>query len=210
VASTAQATPQDIAAAHAYIQANYAFARATEAKTGVAQAGIRALDQKLGQQCPNIGAGSPQNEASQHLSDEVVVALWSISYGADAGPIRTFVAAVKRLRWSNGKLARIAQSYAKSLHELATLPMPDICSDVSGWKASGFKVVPASTTELDQRAEAIEAKTIPPSLLAPYEGPGDKAALSATIRLEAKLERTETEVGFNDWDVLLGTLGLNQ
>jgi hypothetical protein len=208
--ATAAATPQDIASTHAYIQANYAFARATEAKAGVAQAEIEALDHKLAEQCPNIGVGAPQTEESQHLSDEVVVALWSISYGTDARPIRAFAAAVERLRWSNNKLAHIAQSYVKSLHELATLPMPDICGDVSAWKASGFKVIPATTAQLDRRAEEIEGKTIPTSLLAPYERPSDRATLAATLRLEAKLARTETEVGFNDWDVLLGTLGLNQ
>jgi hypothetical protein len=31
-----------------------------------------------------------------------------------------------------------------------------------------------------------------------------------TTNLEAKLEHTETVTGFNDWDSLLETLGLNQ
>ncbi|MFZ1155360.1 MAG: hypothetical protein WAN93_10695 [Solirubrobacteraceae bacterium] len=208
--ATANATSRDVASTHAYIRANYAFTRATEAKVKVAQANIEAVTRKLGQQCPMVGAGSPQNEESQHLSYEVVVALWSTSFGADAGPIRTFAAAVKRLQWSNHRLTHIAQSYATDLHELATLPLPDVCGDVLAWKGSDFKVVPATTTELDRRVEEIEPKTIPPSLLARYELPADERMLASTTHLEKKLEQTETVVGFNDWDLALEALGLNQ
>ncbi len=208
--ATAIATPQDVASTHAYIQANYAFARATEAKVGAAQAKIEALNQKLGRECPHVAAGSPETEESQPLSYEVVVALWSVSYGTDAGPIRTFVDTVRRLRWSDHRLTHIAQSYATGLHEMATLPMPDLCGDVRAWTASGFKTVPAATTSLDRRAEGIETKTIPPRLLAPYEQPADRGILARTTRLETKLLQTETVVGFSDWDLVLGTLGLNQ
>jgi hypothetical protein len=204
------ATPRDVASTHAYIRANYAFTRATEAKVKVAQANIEAVTQKLGQQCPKVGAGSPQNEESQHLSYEVVVALWSSSFGTDAGPIKTFAKAVRRLGWSDHRLTRIAQVYATDLLELATLPMPDVCGDVLAWKATDFKVVPSATTQLDRRVEEIEPKTIPPSLLARYMQPADRGILTATARLETKLQRTETVVGFNDWDQALETLGLNQ
>jgi hypothetical protein len=210
VPATALATQRDIASTHTYIRANYAFARATEAKVKAAQNNILALNRQFGQKCPKVGAGSPQNEESQHVSYEVVVALWSASFGTDAGPIKTFGNAVKGLRWSNHKLVHIAQSYANGLRELATLPTPDICGDVLAWKSTDFKTVPTSTTQLDRRVEAIEPKTIPPSLLAPYVRPADKSILAATTRLESKLERTETVVGFNDWDLALETLGLNQ
>jgi hypothetical protein len=208
--ATAIATPRDIAATHAYIRANYAFARATEAKVRAAQANIEALNQKLGRECPHVAAGSPQTEESQPLSYEVVVALWSVSYGTDAGPIRTFGDAVRRLRWSDHRLTHSAQSYATSLHEMAALPMPDLCGDVRAWTASGFKMVPAATTSLNRHAEGIETKTIPSRLLALYEQPADRGILARTTRLETKLMQTESVVGFNDWDLLLGTLGLNQ
>ncbi|HEY5193636.1 MAG TPA: hypothetical protein VIJ39_07160 [Solirubrobacteraceae bacterium] len=208
--ATALATSHDVASTHAYIRANYAFTRATKAKVKAAQANIEAITHKLGQECPNVGAGSPQNEESQHLSYEVVVALWSASYTTDAGPIHTFANAVRRLRWSNPKLTHMAQRYATSLQALATLQTPNICSDVTAWKANGFKAVPATTIQLDRRVEGIEAKTIPPSLLTRYEQPADKAILATTTRLETQLEHIETVVGFNDWDQALEDLGLNQ
>lgn len=208
--ATTMATSQDIASTHAYIRANYAFTRATKANVKAAQANIEAVTHKLGQECPNVGAGSPQNEESQHLSYEVVVALWSASYGTDAGPIHTFVKAVRGLHWSNPKLTRLARRYATGLQELASLQTPNICGDVTAWKANDFKAVPPATAQLDRRVEAIETKTIPPSLLTRYEQPTDKAILATTMRLETQLQQTETVVGFNDWDQALETLGLNQ
>lgn len=210
VPATAMATPQDVAATHAYIRANYALTRATKAKVKAAQANIEVVTRKLGQECPDIGAGSPQNEESQHLSYEVVVALWSASYATDAGPIHTFARAVRKLHWSNPELTHRAQRYAASLQALAAIQTPKVCSDVNAWKGSDFKTVPAATIQLDRHVEAIEAKTIPPALLAQYEQPADKAILATTTRLETQLEQIETVVGFNDWDQALETLGLNQ
>jgi len=58
--------------------------------------------------------------------------------------------------------------------------------------------------------EAIDAKPIPSQLFAPYEQPAERPILARTARLETKLLQTESVVGFNDWDQLLETLGLNQ
>jgi hypothetical protein len=208
--ATALATPQDIASTHAYIRANYALNRATQAKVKAAQANIEAAIRKLGQECPKLAVGSPQNEESQHLSYEVVVALWSASYATDAAPIHTFLDAVRHLHWSNPKLTHMAQRYAAGLQELATLRTPDVCGDVSAWKESGYKQAPAATTQLDRRVEAIEPKTIPPSLLARYEQPGDRAILATTTRIESQLQQIELGQGFNDWNQALETVGLNQ
>jgi hypothetical protein len=209
-AATAMATPQDLASTHAYIRANYALNRATQAKVKAAQTSIEAVIHKLGQECPKLGAGSPQNEESQHLSYEVVVALWSASYTTDAGPIRAFAKTVRRLHWSNPKLTHMAQRYANDLQELAALKTPNVCADVTSWKESGFKAAPASSIRLDQRVEAIEPKAIPSSLLAPYEQPADKAILATTTHIETHLQQIETVEGFNDWDQALETVGLNQ
>jgi hypothetical protein len=208
--ATALGTPQDVASTHAYIRANYVLNRATQAKVKVAQASIEATIQKLGQECPKLGVGSPQNEESQHLSYEVVVALWSASYSTDSGPIHKFAQTVRHLHWSNPKLTHMTQRYATDLQNLARLRMPNICGDVTAWKETDFKTVPAASIQLDRRVEAIEPKTIPPSLLAPYEQPTDKAILATTTRIESHLQRIETAEGFNDWDQALETVGLNQ
>jgi hypothetical protein len=208
--ATALGKPQDTASTHAYIHANYVLTRATQLEVKAAQANVEAAIQKLGQECPKLGVGSPQNEEAQHLSYEVIVVLWSASYSTDAGPIRAFAHAVRNLHWSNPKLTHMAQRYAADLQALASLPRPNICGDVTTWKESGFKTVPASSIQLDRHVEAIEPKTIPPSLLARYEQPKDRAILATTTRIENQLQQIETTEGFNDWDQALEAVGLNQ
>jgi len=210
VPARALATPQDAASTHAYIVANFALARASQARAQIAQAATVRLTRNLARACRDAGAGSPQNEESQKVSYEAAGALWSVTYGADAGPIGAFVRAVKPLRWTNPKLTRMAQDYARSLHELATLPLPDLCTDVRAWSASGFRTIPAATIRFDRYVESIEGHTIAPRLLAPYERPADRGIVERTTRLEIQLEHTETVTGFNDWDSLLEALGLNQ
>jgi hypothetical protein len=210
VPTNALSAPRDVTSTHAYLRANYAFARASEARVAAAQTKIEALNRTLGQQCARVGVGSPENALAQHMSYEVAVALWSITYGIDAGPIRTFADAVDRLTWSNAKLTRIAHKYASDLQELAALQMPDLCGDVRAWTASGFKTVPTITAQLDQRVEAIEPQLLAPRLLTPYELAGDRGIVASTNRLETKLQDTETVTGFNDWEQILETLGLNQ
>lgn len=198
------------AATHAYIEANFKLTRAAEASVAPVQAKIVAFDKQLDRECPLAGAGGPEDAESQKVSHEAADALWSLSYGADAGPIRAFAKTVESLHWSNPNLTRIARHYAKTLEGLAALPLPNLCADVREWKASDFRTIPATTRQLDERAESLEGHTIPPRLLAPYERPADRGIVAQTTRLETGLERTETVVGFSDWDMLLETLGLNQ
>ncbi len=206
--AAAIASSGDVAATHAYIQANYALARAGVARIGAAEANIQALNGKLARECPRVGAGSPENEAAQPMSYEVAVALWAVAYGTAAGPIRTFVSAVRPLRWSNRRITRIAHEYATSLHDLSTLPVPDLCTDVRSWTASGFNVIPADVAQLDRRLEAIEGESVPPKLLAPFERGSDASVAARTRSLELKLAETEFMVGQTDWIEVTQTLGL--
>ncbi len=208
--SQAPAGSSDAAATHAYLAANYAYSRASEALVKPQQAAAQRLNSRLAHECPKVGAGSPQTEASESVSYEVAVALWSVSYRVIAAPIRALVAALKPLRWSNPRITQIAHAYAGSLHELATLALPDVCADVSAWRASGYQTVPAGTISLQKRVEAIQPKPIPASLLASHESGADRGVLAATKRLETKLLNQETVIGFNDWDQVLATLGLQQ
>ncbi len=199
------------ASTHAYIQANFALARQAVARIGTTQASVVRFKQRLSHECGQVGAGSPQNEETQKLSLEAAGALWSLSFGADANAIHAFVRAVKPLRWSSPKLTSIAQGYANSLGGLAALTTPDLCGDVRAWSASGFRTVPASTIAFDRRVEATEGHgSVSPRLLAPYVQPADRSVLERTTQLEAKLEHTEFETGFDDWASLLDALALHQ
>jgi hypothetical protein len=113
------------------------------------------------------------------------------------------------LHCSDHRITWIAESYANSLHELATLQLPDLCGDVGAWKTSAFQVVPASAVRLDAHVAAIELNPIPPRLLAPYERGADASVLARTKPLEMKLEENEFSVRQTDWYEVFGTLGLN-
>ena len=204
----ALASAGDVAATHAYIQANYALNRASVSLIKRGEARIQAYNGRLARECPKAGAGSPVTEVSQPMSYEVAVALWAIAYGTAGAPIRTFVAAVKPLHWTNPRLTRIARNYATSLHELSTLPLPDLCSDVRAWTASGFQAAPANVAALDKRLEAIEGESIPARLLAPYERGSDAGLAARTRGLEVKLAENEFMVGQTDLIEVTQTLGL--
>lgn len=202
---------RDVASTRAYVLANYALVRAAHTELHVAEGSIAALNRSLGQQCPKIALEAPQNSQSQLLSKEVAGALWSIVYHTDIGAVDAFVSAVRPLHWSKHKLTVIARRYATSLTQLTELPAPEICADVRAWIASGYKTVPASTLAFDKRLEAIGANSIPQRLLAPYErGASIRAIAVRADRLEAQLDDDESSIGFNDWNMLLETIGLSQ
>jgi hypothetical protein len=210
VPAQASARSNDLAATHAYIQASYRLARAGVALIGPVQRKVQQLKEKLAQECPLVGAGSPEDEASQPMAHEVADALWSIEYGAAAGPIASFVKAVGHLRWSSGATTRIAATYARNLHELATLPLPPLCEDVRAWKATGFQTMPPRTASLAARVDAIEPRPIPPRLLAPFERGGDARVLARAKALETTIAENEFILGQADWIHVLETLGLQE
>jgi hypothetical protein len=206
----ALAAPQDVAATHAYIEANYTLAKAAVANIALAQKKVLALNKKLASECPNVGAGSPENEASQPISHEVAVALWSVSYGLGAASVHRFQQTVARLRWSNPATTRAVAKYVRNLRDLASVPLPNLCGDVRAWAATGFQVIPAGVVPLVERVEGIVLKSIPSRLLAPYERGGDAAMVKRTARLEQKIEEFEFLVGQGDWIRVLETLGLQE
>lgn len=204
------AAPVDIASTHAYLVAGYAALHATVTTWSGIQRNIHRLNRRFAAACPNVGAGSPQDEESQKMSYEVAGALWATGYHTDAKIVRRFVRAVKPLRWSNPAVARSARKFVKGLLEMVALKVPDLCGDVRAWEANGFTSIPASTLRYDRHVEAIEVKEIPPRLLRPYVQPSDKSLAARDERLNTQFENLETSTGFNDWDMLLETLALNQ
>src|SRR5690349_6986591 len=135
--SAALASAKDVAATHAYIQADYALAKTRVGLIARGQSNIEAFNAKHARECPLAGKGTPEDETSQPMSYEVAVAMWASSYGAAAGAISKFVAGVKLLRWSSVCITSRARNYARSLYALSTLPVPNLCAHVREWAASG-------------------------------------------------------------------------
>jgi hypothetical protein len=206
--SPARASTQDVSVTHAAIVAGYALARAGVATINTAQSKIESFNRKLAAECAGVGRGTPETEASQPMSYEVAVALWSIAYGSAAGPIKTFAKAMRPLRWTSPRINRVARTLVANLTALATIPLPDLCGDVRAWTASGFTIIPRHVVELDRRVERLELPEIPWKLLAPYVRRGDTGRVAYIQRAERKIAEAEFVLGQSDWYAVLQTLGL--
>jgi hypothetical protein len=204
----ANAASQDVASTHSAIVAGYALARAGVATIDVAQARIESYNRKLASECPGVGSGTPENEASQPMSYEVAVALWSIAYGSAAGPIERFAKEIRPLRWTRARLNRVARNLVANLTGLATIQLPDLCADVRAWSASGFTTVPRHVAELDHRVEPLEVPEIPWKLVAPYVTTSDAGRVDYIKRAEREIAEAEFVKGQHDWYLVLQTLGL--
>jgi len=208
--ATASTTPQDAASTHAYLVASYSALHAVVSGWPTVEADIHRLDLSLQAECPDVGTGSPQSGEEQKLSDEVIGALWATSYRADAAIARRFLHAVDPLKWSNPGITRAARTYARNLHAMTVLSVPDLCTDTRAWVASNYRTVPTDTEQFDRQVEAIEIKELPRKLLAPYLASADQALMARVEREAHKFEELEFVHGQDDWNTLLETLALNQ
>jgi hypothetical protein len=184
------------------------LAHAAVANIAVAQAKIQAYDRRLGSECPGVAKGAPEFDSTQPMSHEVSSALWSIAYGAVAGPIHRFARAVSGLRWTSARFTRVTHTLAANLTGLASIPLPDLCADVRAWTASGFTAVPQRIVALDEHVEALEVPAVPWGLVARYVSGADAGRLAYIKRAETKTTEAEFTIGQHDWYQVLGTLAL--
>jgi hypothetical protein len=208
--ATAGAASRDIASTHTYLVASYKVLHAAVTTWPSVEASIHRLDLRFHAECPNVGAGSPQNEEDQKLSYEVAGALWATGYHTDAAIVRTYVDTLNRLKWSNPKITHDAHRLARGLREMTALQVPNICADVRAWGANGFGVAPANVKRYDEHVEAIEIHEIPRSLLVPFVQPADNGLRKRVEHLATRFEELEFVRGQDDWIALLEVLGVNE
>ncbi len=204
------AAPRDTASTHTALQAAYTTLRAVVNTWPTEEASFHMLDQKFAAECPDVGAGSPQNEPEQKLSYEVAGALWAIGYHTDAKIAQAFIKAVSPLRWSNPALTRRAHKFIRGLREMIALQVPDLCADVRSWTASGYRTIPQSTLRFDQHVEAINVEVLSPRILAPYIQASERGLLKRIEHLITRFEELEFTTGQQSWIKLLEVLGLNE
>jgi len=208
--TTADAASRDAASTHTYLAASYRVLHAAVGTWSSVEASIHRLDQRFAAECPDVGAGSPQNEEEQKLSYEAAGALWATGYHTDAAIVRAYVNTLSRLTWSNPQVTRDARRLATGLREMTALQVPDICADVRAWHANGFGAMPSNVAPYDQHVEAIDIHEIPRKLLAPYVQPADRGLRERTEHLATRFEELEFMRGQADWIALLEVVGLNE
>jgi hypothetical protein len=204
------APQEDVSSTHTALEAAYKTLHAVVATWPTLEAGLHGLDLKFAAECPNVGAGSPENEPEEKLSYEVAGALWATGYHTDAKIARAFITAVSPLRWSNPALTRSAHRFITGLREMIALPVPNLCADVRSWTASDYKTIPASTLRFDEHVEAIKVEVPSPRILDPYIQPSDRGLLTRVEHLITRFEELEFTTGQHAWIKLLEVLGLNE
>jgi hypothetical protein len=204
------ASRQDSASTHTALLAAYSSLHDIVATWPKVEASLSGLNRKFATECPNVGAGSPQNEPDQRLAYEVAGALWATAYHTDASYANAFIKAVSPLRWSNSSIGRRAHKFIVGLREMMALKVPNLCGDVRTWTAAGFATVPADTEKFDDHVEAINVEIPSPRILSAYVQPSDRPLLQRVEHLLTKFDELEFTVGQRYWDRLLETLALNQ
>jgi hypothetical protein len=204
------ASQRDGDSTHAALLAAYSALHGIVSTWPTIEAGLGKLDRRFAMECPDVGAGSPQNESEQRLSYEVAGALWATAYHTDAKYADKFINAVSTLRWSNPSIVHRGLEFVVGLHEMIALKVPDICGDVRTWTAGGFTTAPADTQQFDDHVESINVEIPSPRILAPYTRPTDRGLLGRVEHLVTRFEELEFTVGQRFWNTLLETLALNQ
>ena len=200
---------RNVAATRAYIQADYALVHAARTNMKTGEAALEELRSKLGAECPMAATASPENEAAEKLSNEVIGAMSTVFIRADVQAVGDFASSVGTLHWSNQKLTRKVSSYAAKLKALTVLAMPNVCGDVSAWATSGYRALPASTPQFDQQfsSEDVGIGEVPARLLAPYEDRSERVVLQHTHQFEQELVDAEARA-VEPWAKILDELDL--
>ncbi len=195
--SAASANSADVAETQALARATNTLVRAAEPDIAKGLANVRSFANQTLAQCPHVAAGSPQDHDSEQLDFEVVGAMTTVGYRTAAGPIATFAHAVAGLHWSNGRLTRAVRTFATKLEGLSTLAVPNLCGDIGAWATSGYQTLPASTTQFNQRYNAVDPEAEESPLIirlaTPYGTPSDVPVLHRVEHIEAQLGEAEAD-----------------
>jgi hypothetical protein len=208
-AARPKAAPADLTATRAYVAADYALVHTARVNLKTGEAALESLRATLTAECPKAAASSPENEAAEHLSNEVIGAMGTVFIRSDAQAVASFAEAVSRLRWSNAKLTRKVDVYAAKLKAIAALATPDVCGDVRTWAASGYRTLPATTMQFDRAYSAndVGIGEVPARLLAPYENARERGQLALTKQSENELVDAEARA-VKPWSKILDALDL--
>jgi hypothetical protein len=203
------AKAEDIATTETYIQSDYMLAHTARINMQTGEAALESLQQTLSAECPMAAAASPENEAAAALSNEVIGAMSVVFIRADVQVVDGFAETVAHLHWSNQKLTRKIKAYAAKFKVLAALEEPDVCGDVRAWAASGYRTLPASTTQFDEhyKANNVGIGEVPTHLLAPYEDSHERGVLALTRQFESELVDAEARA-VAQWSKILNALEL--
>lgn len=208
LSATPALASSNTASTQAYVQANYALVRVARSHLATSEAGPLQVLAQVRRECPNAGAGSPQDAESTQLSNEVIAAMVLSAAKPDLSAIKTFVRATGGLSWSNHALTSAVRTYVGDLKTVLSLPTPNLCGDVKAWAATGYRALPASTVTLVAKfLPAWVALGLLPPQLARYESSAARALAHRSAPLEVQLTEGEARA-VEHWGAIMDTIKL--
>jgi hypothetical protein len=197
--SSALAAPSsgDAGATSAYLQADYALARAEAKNFPTAIAAVEAFAKRMQAECPGVVANAPKpalgsapSSSDEEISEEELDAVFDAAASTEHARRERFAREVAALHWSDGALTRFVHAHAADEAAKTATSPPDLCADMRSWVASGYQSVSAATerylslesalSKKAERAQAIIKRELPQ-----FESPADKRVAHAIARLES-------------------------
>ncbi|HUA10729.1 MAG TPA: hypothetical protein VMA83_01845 [Solirubrobacteraceae bacterium] len=211
--SAANAASADTAATSAYLRADDALARVGAAKIHEGEQTLTRLLSRLKRECPDAAAGSPEDEESTLLSDELIGTMVLSVNRNIAGPLHTFIRATEHLHWRNAAANRAVHAYVGDLKAMIALPIPSLCKDVAAWAANvrASRAPPLLTSFTRSFApkfmDVWVATSDQPGALVRIERGANRSLAARVARLEEKIEAFEARAVEN-YTLLMNALEL--
>jgi hypothetical protein len=208
-AGATAASAGDAAATSAYIHANYALVSTGHANIARTEADVNAIVDEIRRECPRAALGSPQDEQSTELTNELIGKMVLAGGTPDRAAVATYLRAVARLRWSSAAVNRAIGGYVRMLRTLYDLKAPDICADIRSWSASAFRVLPGATAPFVRAfiPDWVSLGVLPAGL-ARFETPALRAIARRSGRYESDLMEMEARL-VETWGEIMNELLLN-
>jgi len=207
-AGSALASTTDGVAAQTYVQANYTALRVAISHLAVSEAAPLHVLAQVKRECPDAGAGSPQDPESTQMSDEVIGAMYISAIQPDVHAIRAAIRTDEGLSWSSRSLTHAIHAYGDDWKTMLSLSAPNLCGDVKAWAASGYQKLPASTVAfVGKFMPSWVAAGFLPAALGRYETPATRALAKRCMPLEQQIAEAEARA-VEHWGEIMDTLNL--
>jgi hypothetical protein len=161
VSARANASPaqSDVGATNTYLRAAEVFAHAQEMNMGASATAMEKQVTGIVSGCPSVLVGAPKGSQFSVLTGEIASTVLFSFITPDRTAISAFTGRVENLHWSNRKIAKLVKSVIAEERAAAKLVLPDVCADLSEWKASGYQTLSLSTMSFVKGAEAVSKET---------------------------------------------------
>jgi hypothetical protein len=212
--------PDDPAATHTLLEAEYEFEKAISARVRGVDAAAASAAEALGRECKGVLHGAPDEsvieeegpsaswptlsgraqgerarseQEKQTIDQEIDETIFAPAYRVLRAPYEAFIATTRGLTWSEPTInALVDQRTARLREDLAGSSLA-VCAEMRTWAASGFHLLPAGSKSLKEAGEVRDKQAVQgnlEALLRPYEGPAERAIVR---RISALKERSSEQ-----------------